>query len=203
MDMTTYLAEIEYASTDFIALIWREVDEVARLEPKLRLLTQTTEINYQQAESIAMMDDDDDGLAAMRYFETYFGPDKERHYKSKEVEAVYERIATHRFSVSSAAGSLLELAKGGLSLVCGSPKNWPSWVAVGSQAFGNVIRQSRNQAMHWNAPPLSREVKTCFEKMAEEINPVFKQYEQRSLAFEVVDELGWRTFDHFKANMKT
>src|SRR5438128_2112940 len=65
--------------------------------------------------------------------------------------------------------------------------------------FGNLILQSRNQAMHWETP-LGNAVANCFRSMAA-VDPVFNQYQQRSLAFEVVDKLGWRTFDEFKASM--
>jgi len=54
MNMPTYLSEIEYAATENITLMWKEVEEVARLESDLKPLAQATERDYRQAEAIAM-----------------------------------------------------------------------------------------------------------------------------------------------------
>src|SRR5262245_54773155 len=119
MDMPTYLLEIEYAATANIALLWIEVEEVARLEAELKHLAEATERDYRQAEAIAMMDDDDEGISTLLHWETYFGVDKERFHKDKEVQDAAERVATHQKSVSAAAGALLQFAKQGLSQVYG------------------------------------------------------------------------------------
>jgi hypothetical protein len=201
MDMPTYISEIEYAATDNIDVIWRESQEADSLESELKSLTQQTEYDYKRAESIALMDDDDEGIATGLYWETYFGVDKERHSKEKEVQTVAERIATHRKSVAAVAGSVLQFAKQGLSQVYGSPKNWPSWAAIGTQGFGNIILQCRNQSMHWDTPPLTQRVRDCFTQMAHEVDPVFNEFHNRSLAYEVVKQLKWKTFADFQAAM--
>jgi hypothetical protein len=201
MDMATYLSEIEYAATESINLMWKEADEVARLESELKPLAQQTERDYRQAEAIAMMDDDDDGINTLLYWDTYFGVDKERHAKEKEIQTAAERVATHQRSVAAIAGSVLQFAKQGFSQVYGSPTNWPTWTAVGTQAFGNILLQSRNQAMHWDTPPLTQRVQNCFTQMAAEVDPVFNGFHTRSLAFEVVKHLKWKTFVDFQADM--
>jgi hypothetical protein len=201
MDMLTYLSEIEYAATESINLMWKEVEEVARLESELKPLAQATQRDYRQAEAIAMMNDDDDGISTLLHWETYFGVDKNRHHKEEEVQAVAERVATHQKSVALIAGSLLQYAKQGLSQVYGSPQHWPAWAAIGTQGFGNIILQSRNQTMHWDTPPLTQRVQDCFTKMATEVDPVFNQFHARSLAFEVVSELKWKNFAKFRADM--
>jgi hypothetical protein len=59
MNMPTYLSEIEYAATENITLMWKEVEEVARLESDLKPLAQATERDYRQAEAIAMAEPSD------------------------------------------------------------------------------------------------------------------------------------------------
>lgn len=201
MNMPTYLSEIEYAATENINLLWKEANEVDRLESELKPLAQATERDYRQAEAIAMMDDDDDGISTLRHWETYFGVDKERYHKEKELQAAAERVATHQKSVASIAGAVLQYAKQGLSQVHGSPQHWPTWAAIGTQGFGSVIRQSRNQTMHWDTPPLEQPVQDCFTRMATEVNPVFNEFHARSLAFEVVSQLKWTSFADFRADM--
>jgi hypothetical protein len=199
--MVTYLSEIEYAAAGSIALLWKEVEEVARLESELKLLAQATERDYKQAESIAMMDDDDEGITTLIHWETYFGVDKERHSKDRELQSAAERVATHQKSVAAIAGDLLQYAKQGLSQVYGSPQNWPTWTAIGTQGFGNIVLQSRNQTMHWDTPPLKPKVQDSFKQMAKEVDSVFDQFHARSLAFEVVSQLNWRSVALFREDM--
>jgi hypothetical protein len=88
-----------------------------------------------------------------------------------------------------------------MSQVYGSPQHWPAWAAIGTQGFGNIILQSRNQTMHWEEKRLNHEVQNCFKKMATEVDPVFNQFHARSLAFEVVSQLKWINFAQFRADM--
>jgi hypothetical protein len=199
MDMPKYLAEMEHAVSHLIDHLWEEAEEVAKLEAELKGLTLATQRGYEQAASF--YDDDDDGIGTMIHWDTYFGPDKERFYKEKEHGEAADRLAAHAFARTESAGSLLEYAKKGLSLVYGAPSNWPRWAALGTQQFGSLIRQTRNQATHWDTPPFASQVDACLKQLAVEIDPVFLEYTTRSLAFEVVSRLGWRTFDQFKADM--
>jgi hypothetical protein len=50
----------------------------------------------------------DDGLATGLYFDTYFGEDKERHYKNKDWEKLASQITIHSFLFNSLAGSILQ-----------------------------------------------------------------------------------------------
>jgi len=203
MDMSTYLIEIEHAAAPLFPLIWDEANDVARLEREVKQLSETAQREYQEIERFAtMFEDDEDGIATMRRWENYFGPDKESYDKAKDVEAAAAVLATHRFSVSAISGILLQFAKQGLSVVYGAPGGWPMWTAIGTQGFGTVIRQARNQALHWEERSLNQPTVDCFNKMAAEADAVFGDYDKRSLAFEVVSRLNWRTLDSFKVDMQ-
>jgi hypothetical protein len=59
-------------------------------------------------------------LATGAHWETYFGPDKESYHVASEVGDLKQVVDLHAFSVASLAGSLLQHAKQGLSLVHGA-----------------------------------------------------------------------------------
>jgi hypothetical protein len=201
MDMPTYLAEIQHAASNLFPMVWAEADTVVRLETELSPLAEAVEREYRDIEHLAeMYGDDEDGLLTMRHWDNYFGPDKDRHYKNKELEEAILRLETHRFSISALAGSILQFAKQGLSVVYGNPAKWPQWAAIGTQPFGNIVVQARNQAMHWETP-LTKSVAQCFDQMAGEADHVFADYQKRSLAFDVMTHLGWRTFEEVRTAM--
>src|SRR5690348_16858864 len=119
MSMVDYLTEIEFAASSLVPIIWGERTRLRQLEAEIASLTKRVEHNYRQAESVVMNaeDSDDIAMATGMYWTNYFGEDKERHDKDKEREKLVEQIAAHALSVGSLAGSLLQYAKQGISLV--------------------------------------------------------------------------------------
>src|SRR4051812_37273482 len=118
MEMTTWLAETAHATTSLIPLIWAEHDAVEAGAAKLKALEEETERGYRQ--SSAFMDDlDDDGLATAIHWDTYFGPDKERHHAAIQLNEIRATLEARSASRSSLASTLLQIAKQGLSAVHG------------------------------------------------------------------------------------
>lgn len=85
-----------------------------------------------------------------RYWENYFGPDKERHHKDVQVVQVEQAAAAHTFSIGSLSGALLQHPKQGISLVHSGPSSCPAGRAIGGSTLKDVIWQGRNQAIHWD-----------------------------------------------------
>ena len=203
MKMGDYLLEIEYATTNLIAIIWKERERLRNLETEVASLTERAEDNYRRAEFVAMNaeDPDDVAMATGMYWENYFGDDKERYYKDKDREKLIEEIAAHAFSVGSIAGSLLQYAKQGISLCHGGLAACPNGRGFGSQFLKDVIWQGRNQTMHWEEGHLSSQVRQCFEKLANEINTSFADYQNRNIGLDIIDLLGWVDFAKFRDDM--
>ncbi len=82
---------------------------------------------------------------------------------------------THRLSAAALASALLQIARQGISSVQGGPVS-PSGRLIGTQ-------------------------RACFETLARDVDPKFGEYRERSLAFDVVELLGWRTVDSFNADL--
>lgn len=203
MKISDYLREIQHAVTTIITEIHREHDEVAALRRQLEALSAATEEGYGRADFLAMNPElDDDFLGTAIYWDTYFGPDKERFHKSAQTDEAARRVATHELSIAALAGSLLQYAKQGLSLRFGNKRaGCPNGRIVGGMQLHEIIWQGRNQAIHWEDGAFHKPTEQCFQELAANVDPVFKQYKSRSLAYEVVRLLGWKTFDDFARDM--
>jgi hypothetical protein len=204
MDMTGYLENIEYSATRLLEAVWAEHSKLDQLTRRLRALGAQTTAGYERAHAIALdaEDPDDVMLATGAHWETYFGPDRESYHLASEVGDLKQVVDLHAFSVASLAGSLLQHAKQGLSLVHGGLTAIPSGrVVAATQNLKTVIWQARNQATHWEEGKLTQPVRACFDDLRDNVDPSFGQYHSRCLAFEVVRLLDWTDFGKFKADL--
>jgi hypothetical protein len=111
-----------------------------------------------------------------------------------------ESFALAQFSIQATAGALLQFAKQSISLVYSKPENAQGGGKIGVLSRGEVIWQARNQALHWEDGKFSPRVVACFTELAK-IDPVFANYNKRSLAFEVVRLLGWKEKADFESDL--
>ena len=205
MKIEDYLDDIAYAASQVIVSLWHEHKEAEALRKEIDILKKTAEANYSRAMSIQQNAEDPDDLmmGVGMYWDTYFGEDKDQHYKSQDLKVLNDRLATREFSFASLAGTLLQFAKQGLSAVYGSPSNWPSGKAIGSQPLKTVILQARNQSEHWEEGNPRPPVEVCFQTLEVEKGNQFAHYKTKNLAFDVVSMLGWKAFSDFKSDMLT
>ncbi len=203
MKISNYLREVQHAVSVVIGEIHREQNQVAVLRGELSALTAATDDGYQRSNFLAMNPElDDDFLGTAIHWDTYFGVDKERFHKNVELDDGLSNIAAHEFSVAALSGSLLQYGKQGLSLRFGKHRaGCPDGRMIGGQALNEVIWQARNQALHWEDGTFSAAVVQCFDTLAMNVNAVFGQYRNRSMAFEVVELLGWRTVEDFSRDL--
>jgi hypothetical protein len=110
------------------------------------------------------------------------------------------RAVTHRLSAAALASALLQIAKQGISSVHGGPVS-PIGRLIGTQSLSVVIWEARNQAMHWETGGAHQRMETCFRTLARDVDAKYGEYRERSLAFDVVELLGWRTVDSFNADL--
>jgi hypothetical protein len=204
MDMSKYVAEIQHAATEVIKLVWSERQKLELLLPNIKRLTKEMEEGYSRVDFLALNPNlDDDNLSTAIYWDTYFGPDKDRHYALKDRAELESLVAARRFSTGAQSGSLLQYGKQGISIVYGDLNAAPPGRAVGSQALRDVVWQARNHALHWEDGSPRRLVEVCFDTLARDFGPQFSEYRTRTLAFDVVELLGWRSFEEFKKDMLT
>ena len=116
----------------------------------------------------------------------------------KQLAALESSIKTKQESISSLSGSLLQIAKQGISKTHGNPKNWPEGRNIRNETLSNIIRQGRNQALHFEEhKDLKDEIITCFLK----IEIPLEKY--KNSAKEVIDLLGWNLYEDYEKDMKS
>ena len=203
MNISDYLNEIQHAVEIIICEIYREYDEVEALKKELEKLNEATDVGYRRAEFLALNPElDDEGLGTAAYFDTYFGPDKERFYKPVEIDNATLKLKVHQFSNQALSGSILQYAKQGISLQYGSNNSCPSGRLIDGQELKEIIWQGRNQSLHWEEGTFRKPVEQCFKYLANHSDPIFNDYTSRNMAFDVVELLGWKTFNDFSKDMK-
>jgi len=203
MTLADYLNEMEYAVTRVIESLWHEHNEADVLRKEIDALQKVTEDNYERAQHIQQNaeDADDVMLGVGLYWDTYFGEDKDQHYKSKDLVELKARLASREFSFSSLAGTLLQYAKQGLSASFGNPVSWPSGRLVGSLNLKTIILEARNQSEHWEEGNPKPKVELCFNTLTSENGSEFGHYKTKNLAFDVVSLLGWFSYSDFKNDL--
>lgn len=217
MAMAGYLGEVRHAVEGLLPLIWQEQDALSGLEGQfaerkdelVRLERQVRDEYANVAWLVANGEDsDDDGLATLRYWDNYFGPDKERFHLEQQipglqtaVESLQASVEAHRFSVDALAGAVIQIAKQGLALVHGGKPTATGRTIGSSQQLSDVIWLARNQALHWEEQSFRQPVVDCFTSLASEVDRVFSDYRTRNMALDVIKMLGWRTFEDFEGDL--
>jgi hypothetical protein len=201
--MSDYLRDIEYAASNLIILLWKERATLASLHAALGRLDRQAAEGYSRAAFLAENFDDPDDvmLATAGYWDTYFGADKEAHGTRLQIPNIEAALETHDASVAALAGAVLQLAKQGMSIVNGALTNSPTGRKIGSQPLKSVIWQARNQAQHWEMGQLNQQTTSCFETLAADFDPKFRDYLTRSLAMDVVELLEWKAFSDFQHDL--
>lgn len=205
-----YLNETEFASTKIIEAIWNDFRKSEKLKDEIQKQSKIVQIEYDR--SVAMQtyaeDPDDVMQGVARYWDNYFGADKEVYHKSKELETLTKLLAVREFSLNLLCGNLLEHAKKGLSIIYGNPKTWPDGKQIGSQGISKIILGARNQSIHIeeaikDGKFRNPEIQLCFDTLAKEIDHSFTDYTVRDLSFEIIQLLNWDSFEKYKNDMLT
>ena len=203
MNLPDYLNEMEYAASGVIELLWHEHSEEEVLRNEIENLQRAAEENYRRAHFIQHNAEDADELmlGVGMHWDTYFGEDKDQHYKSMDLATLEATLALREFSFSSLSGTLLQYAKQGLSASFGAPEKWPKGRLIGSQSLRTIILEARNQSEHWEEGKPKPRVRHCFDTLATEVTPNFAAYRTKNLASKVVSLLGWRSYAEFKSDL--
>jgi len=200
--MQQYITDIEYAATNTIETIWQELKAINKMDKELVSLIRVAEDRYRRAARLQESEDMDDYLTGVGLiWDAYFTEDKEAYHKDTELEDKRQTYLTHEFAIGSLSGSLLQMAKQGISITHGSLQNCPDGRLIGTQPLKKVIWQGRNQAIHFEEGNFTQAVTNCFNQLTQEIDPKFNQFTTRNMAFDIVELLNWKSFDDFKNDL--
>jgi hypothetical protein len=187
--MPDYLEATAFAVERVIEAVWYEGDE---FEKSRGFLRQEVDDNTWNAFLAASMSGEED-----QFWSTYSGLGVSQLSANNTLAVL---AVTHRLSAAALASALLQIAKQGISSIHGGQVS-PVGRLIGTQCLSVVVWEARNQAMHWETGEAGKPTEACFGTLARDVDPKYGEYRERSLAFDVVELLGWRTVDSFDADL--
>lgn len=118
----------------------------------------------------------------------------EKYRKEAEIYDVTRRLL---------AGSILQLAKQGLSIVFGQTINFPQEPKIENLSVATIIFAGRNQSMHYEEGSYKNVTKSCFEALAQ-IDSKFalQNASGKNMSIEILDMLGWDDYESYIATME-
>lgn len=199
-----YIEETRFAAENMFPLIFHERDEIEVLREKLTGIARRLADMYRRVEFLALNPDlDDEGIGTATYWEAHFDVEPEHIGVETQIKDMEARINARSFARATLCGNLLQVAKQGISIVH-QGLNGPGGRMIGTQAIRDVIWQARNQAIHYEEGDLRPVVRRCFETLATDLNrPEFREYHQRSLAFEFIEALGWNSYADYERDLRS
>jgi len=199
-----YVEETRFAAESLFPLIFHERDKVEDLKGVLDKIERRLTELYRVSDFLSLNPDlDDEGIGTAARWEARFDVEPEHIRLSTELDKLKSRIGARRIARAALCGSLLQIAKQGLSIVHQGPKG-PKGRLIGTQHLRDVIWKARNQANHFDEGDAHAPVRRCFETLATDLSrPEFRDYNQRSLAFEVFEALRWNSYSDYERDLRS
>ena len=200
--MHPYQSDIQHAAETLIDGIFYEEDQLAHLVAELKALE--GELNHMSEvfDFCSLNPDlDDEGIGTSVFWEAHFDVSPKAEGTKLKVEIISNSIEARRISVDALASGLLQVAKQGMSIVNGGLQQSPEGRPVSGQKLRAVVWHARNQSMHYEEPSLHERTVECFKALGNDIAPVFKAYNEKNLAYEVVKMLGWSKLSKFNEDL--
>lgn len=121
-----------------------------------------------------------------------------------QLASLQASIGTHQQAVQAICGSILQIAKQGISTVHVDLSAAPGRL-IGSLPLKEVIWQARNQALHSEESAFSKHVTQLFAILEHEQGGQFSlaAHPNQSRARQVISLLGWSSYADYLRDMQT
>jgi hypothetical protein len=114
-----------------------------------------------------------------------------------EMDRLRKSMNHKRHSIDALSGSLLQIAKQGISLTYQGLHNCPSGRTIKNETLKNIIWQGRNQTMHYEEGNYRRPLIDCFNNLGYGSIPMM------NLGKEIIDMLGWTSYKQYENDMNS
>ncbi len=201
--MHQYIIDTEFAVQNLLRLATQEettlnglIRELSDVEAKLR-------VSKWDFESSDLNDDFPDAYV-MSAFGRMARAAQEADELRVRLAAVQASIGTHQQAIQAIAGSILQVARQGISVVHGGLTAAPDGRSIGSALLKDIIWQGRNQAMHYEEGRFSKQVTDLFAILEREQGGQFSltAHPNQSRAKQVIHLLGWSDYEAYVKDMQ-
>ena len=202
--MHQYIMDTEFAVTSLIQLATAEENRLKELSTQLKSCEARLETCKWDFESSEFHDDFSDAYV-MGAFARMAQADKEVQPLQREHQSLNISIATRQYSVQAISGSILQIAKHGISLCHGKTMAGPPGRAVGTTLVRDIIWCGRNQAIHYEEGTFNGPTTELFSKLVNEQGEHFSltKFSKQSRAKQVLALLGWSNYARYLLDMQS
>lgn len=196
--MHQYIQDTEYATNGLVELICRDTGTLRELQDEQRNALEkeaTFDLLFLQRQMHP---------SANYWHGQLVEAQKERSEIEKQIAYLEAQTLDLKQSLAALSGALLQIAKQGISSVKGRPDNCRSGRLVHGQELRWIIWAARNQALHFEEPKkVDDRTVAVLEGMkndnGQSVLPGAR--DGNSLAFDVVNLLGWNSYAQYQSDM--
>ncbi len=203
--MHQYLQDTEYAVRNLIQLAHAEEDQLRALLAKLEAMKPQIKVLEWDFESSDLNDDFSD-VYVIGAFSRMAQARTEANNLQGQIASLQASIGTRQQAIQAISGSILQVAKQGISLVHGGLKPAPEGRFIGTASLKSIIWNARDQAMHFEEGiPRNPAVRALFSILEAEQGSEFSlaAHLHQSRARQVINLLGWREYSAYVADMSS
>lgn len=190
--MNQYLLDTKYAVENLFLVIYQQHNQLKEALKSHQMMKQAEKDIFENMKEIGFTPEGVLDLSGFSLAAERFEGDR------KGIVQVLNSIGA---SLSIVAGSILQIAKQGISTVHTRLSFCPNGRMIGKETLKNVIWQGRNQAMHFEEGSYDPPTVACFQNLEHRYGTRF-QLGRKNLAFDVISILGWTAYDVYERDMK-
>jgi hypothetical protein len=201
--MNQYLTDTEFAVKNLVELASAEENELKAKAARLREVEAQLRVHKWDFETSDLNDDFSDAYV-MAAFGRMAKAAQRAQGLQQELASVQASIGAHQQAVQAIAGSILQMAKQGISIVHGGLGAAPEGRKIGTLPIRDITWQARNQAIHFEDGTFNPAVTKLFATLTDEQGPLFSLalHAHQSRAKQVLDLLGWSTYAEYLQDMQ-
>jgi len=191
--MNQYLVDTKYAVENLFIVLYQEHKRLDQALESLEMMKRAEQESWEVMQK--------DRFTIEGVMDLYGFNSAAERFKTDSID-ITTNLNTISTSLDIIAGSILQIAKQGISAVHIKLSNCPSGRTIGKEYLKNIIWQGRNQAMHFEEGRYQSPTVTCFKNLEETYGSKF-QLNKKNLAFEVIRILEWAMYESYERDMKS
>ncbi|NCT98291.1 MAG: hypothetical protein GXD23_13050 [Comamonadaceae bacterium] len=202
--MHQYITDTEYAAKNLILLANEEEKKLQELSEQLKRAEAHQKAHKWDFESSDLNDDFSEAYV-MAAFVRMANAAKQAEALQGQLASLQVSIGTHQQAVQAIAGSILQIAKQGISLVHGGLAAAPDGRKIGTVSLKQIIWQARNQALHYEEGNFKKPVSDLFAVLEVEQGLQFSLtgHPNQSRAKQIIGLLGWSDYVAYVRDMQS
>ncbi|MCK9622893.1 MAG: hypothetical protein M0R47_20455 [Methylobacter sp.] len=202
--MHQYIVDTEFAAKNLIRLVMEEENKLEELAGQLKAVEAQFRVHKWDFESSDLNDDFSDAYV-MAAFGRMATAAEQAEAQQRQLATLQASIGTRQQAMQAIAGSILQIAKQGISIVHGSLAAAPEGRKIGTASLKEIIWQARNQALHYEEGNFKKPVTDLFATLEAEQGAQYSlaNHPNQSRAKQILSLLAWKNYAAYINDMQS